>query len=99
MPGDDEPVDGSWPEWRRLVLDSQRRFGYELRELVTEVRSLAKAQDVTALEKRLLAVETQLDAAEERISTYRKTIIAVSLTLFASIGFPIVRAWLTTKGG
>lgn len=95
----DEPNDGSWDQWRRLVLADLRRLGTDVRDLSVEVRTLAKTTEVSALEKRLLAVETQLDAAEDRIGTYRKTIIAVTLTLFASIGFPIVRAWLTTKGG
>lgn len=92
------PEGGDWPEWRRLVLDSQRRFGYELREMAQEVRSLAKHADVVELEKRMALAEQKLEAAEDRIDTYRKTIVAVSLALFASIGLPIVRAWLTSKG-
>lgn len=94
----DEPVDGSWPEWRRLVLGDLQRLTRDLREVALEVRSLAKHADVVELEKRISITEAKLEAAEDRIGTYRKTILAVSLTLFASIGFPIVRAWLTTKG-
>lgn len=90
---------GDWPEWRRLVLGEQRRMGDDLRTLTREVRALAAAADVVALERRVTAAEQRVDQLEDRIDTYRKTIGAMALTIFATIGFPIARAWLTAKGG
>lgn len=99
-PGSDRVDEGGdWPEWRRSVLGDIRRFGEDVRTLTREVRNLAAAADVRDLEKRVTAAEARVDQLEDRIDTYRKTIGAMALTLFATIGFPIARAWLTAKGG
>lgn len=96
---DDAPFSGGWEEWGRLVLDTQKRLSHDLRELTNKVGNLANATDVKRLEDRVSAAESKLEAALDRIDTYRKTIAAVSLTLAAVILLPIVRAWVTTKGG
>lgn len=92
------PDDGSWPEWRRLVLSEQRRFGHELRELARDVRGLAKHADVEEIEERLMLVEAQLRAGAQK-NEDRKWLIGIGVLVVASIAFPSLRVLLFGGSG
>lgn len=98
MPDRDPIDDGGWPEWRRLVLSEQRRFGHELRELVTEVRQLAKHADVEELERRVVLIEAKLLAGQEKGES-NKWLIGVAILVVASIILPSVRVLLFGGSG
>lgn len=94
----DELDAGGWPEWRRLVLSEQRRFGHDLHELTLEVRALAKHSDVEELERRVGKIEAELSAGEKKIDD-RKWLIGIGILVVASIAFPSLRVLLFGGSG
>lgn len=97
----------TWEEWGRLVLQDLgdvkeyvREARAESNRVAIELRLLKeRSESVAKFETRLAAVEQALEAAEDRVNTYRRSLIAVGLTLLGTIMLPIIRAYATTKGG
>lgn len=97
----------SWEEWGRLVLadlgdvkDYVREARVQSQNVAIELRLLKeRSESVAAFEKRLGDLETKVEAAEDRVQTYRRSLVAVGLTLLGTILLPIIRAYSTTKGG
>lgn len=97
----------TWEEYGRSIVDGLADVKAELREAAAESRRVAiqlsllkeRSESVAAFEKRLGDLETKVEAAEDRVNTYRRSLIAVGLTLLGVILLPIVRAYFTTKGG
>lgn len=103
---DEEPVDGSWGEWRRLVLGDIRRIGADVRALDRELREVAsdvkilkrEATDAQALEDRVVVLEAALSAGATR-NEDRKWLIGLAVLVVASILFPSLRVLLFGGGG
>lgn len=97
----------TWEEYGRSILDGLSELKGDVKDAKIESTRVAlelallkeRSASVAHFEKRLTAVETALEEAEDRVNTYRKILGAVSLTLFGTIALPIIRAWATTKGG
>lgn len=90
--------DGGWPEWRRLVLSEQKRLGQDMRDLIQEVRGLARNADVEELERRIVMIEAKLLAGGQR-NEDRKWLIGLAVLVVASIIFPSLRVVLWGGGG
>lgn len=84
---------GDVKEFVREARSESNRVAIELR-LLKE-----RSESVAIFEKRLAALEQQVEAAEDRVNTYRRSLVAVGLTLLGTILLPIIRAYSTTKGG
>jgi uncharacterized protein involved in exopolysaccharide biosynthesis len=97
----------TWEEYGRSILDGLSELKADVRSAKEESQRVAiqlallkeQAANVKAFDARLGALEQLVEAAEARVNTYRKILGAVSLTLVGTILLPILRAWLTTKGG
>lgn len=97
----------TWEEYGRSIVEGladlksdARESKLELGKLVLAVSLLKeRSESVASFEKRLNDLEAKVEAAEERVATYRRSLVAVGLTLLGTILLPIVRSYLTTKGG
>lgn len=97
----------TWEEYGRSIIDGFAELKGEMRETRLQLSQVAIAisllqassESVAAFEKRLQTLEQAIEAAEDRVSTYRRSLIAVGLTLLGTILLPIIRAYATTKGG
>lgn len=97
----------TWEEYGRAILDGMAELKGDVKDAKIESQRVAlelallkeRSASVSAFEKRLAALESQVEDAEDRVNTYRKILGAVSLTLFGTIALPIIRAWASTKGG
>jgi uncharacterized coiled-coil protein SlyX len=97
----------TWEEYGRAIIEGLADLKAEMRDAKVESGRVAiqlsllkeRSQSVVAFEKRLGELEAKVDAAEERVNTYRRSLVAVGLTLLGVILLPIARAYFTTKGG
>lgn len=97
----------TWEEYGRVIVDGIAELKADSREAKLESQRVAielrllkeRSESVTAFEKRLTDLEAKVEAAEDRVATYRRSLIAVVLTLLGVILLPIIRAYSTTKGG
>lgn len=97
----------TWEEYGRSIVEGladlksdARESKVELAKLVIAVSLLKeRSESVAKFEARLSELETKVEAAEDRVDTYRRSLAAVGLTLLGVILLPIARAYFTTKGG
>lgn len=97
----------TWEEYGRSIVDGLADLKSEVRDAKKESQRVAialsllkeRSESVAVFEKRLTALEAQVDAAEERVNTYRRSLLAVGVTLLGVILLPIIRTYATTKGG
>lgn len=97
----------TWEEYGRSIIDGLADLKAETRDAKKESQRVAtelallkeRGASVAAFEKRLGELESKVEASEERVQTYRRSLIAVGLTLLGTILLPIIRAYSTTKGG
>lgn len=97
----------TWEEYGRSIVEGLGELKLDARESKVELGKLVlavsllkeRSESVAAFEKRLNDLETKVEAAEDRVNTYRRSLIAVGLTLMGTILLPILRAYATTKGG
>lgn len=101
----DEPADGSWGEWRRLVLGEIRRLSDDMRQLDRDVRLVAEgvavlkanALDAAELEKRIAALEAAGSVTIQK-NEDRKWLIGLAILVVASILLPSLRVLLGGGG-
>lgn len=97
----------TWEEYGRSIVDGLADLKAEVRDAAKESQRVAialsllkeRSESVAVFEKRLTALEAQVDAAEERVNTYRRSLLAVGVTLLGVILLPIIRTYATSKGG
>lgn len=97
----------TWEEYGRVIVDGLAELKGDVKEAKLESQRVAielrllkeRSESVAAFEKRLTELEAKVEAAEDRVATYRRSLVAVGLTLLGTILLPIVRAYSTTKGG
>lgn len=101
----DEPQDGSWGEWRRLVLGDLRRLDDDMRDLARDVRTIAQgvavlqahAVDLDDLERRLAQLEATGVVTVQK-NEDRKWLIGLAILVVASIILPSLRVLLGGGG-
>ena len=101
----DEPADGSWGEWRRLVLGEIRRLSDDMRQLDRDVRVVAEgvavlkaaAIDAEELERRIARLEAQGNTTIQK-NEDRKWLIGLAILVVASILLPSLRVLLGGGG-